>query len=635
MPHASLRHEQLLCRPLGHDGPETAWLRSAGAPKAGGSRTGRGVAHAPGLVALIHGDRLVALIGDRLAGGQHHPTDPLDLIPERVDLNATNQRRLSPVHLVSALCGRTAEQHTAGLVIAGVYIDPLGSDHPAFGDVRRGQLHTCPGCNGRSGLLLLADRHAAAPLLRSAGGRQPGVETMGPGPFVPPLLACCRFGDRVLGCNGHGVACRQRGGPFCLALRAPGAVPAPLAPTAPGSGGEDAARDVTSGHQILVDLRLHAAEARVGDCDDACHQPPDRLRLVWRWKLSESTDDRNWLQRSGLEQAGFAEAYVASLHWSLTQFTPATNSIAPDNALERFFAICVILLAMCVFSSFIGTISATVNSLRNAQGQKLKQEENLLRFFIERNLSLDLYSKVQEVVRRERLTEARLSEEEVELLQRLPQRFKMQMHEEMYLFALLHLGIWPPWSSPDTDPVFNTLCHHAMKDHLAKPGEDVFMPGTACHHVCIIESGHMSYSLAGAPPEEATPGSVVALPCLWAEWSHCGRLMARTGSCYYVTLNGDDFCEVVMRFGGPLLRFLQIMGVLLIGELESAQDQSQLSDLTSLSNIREVSERAQRFTKLIGTTPDKSVHATFSILANKAQGGLFGRLQTRNLSPFG
>lgn len=39
---------------------------------------------------------------------------------------------------------------------------------------------------------------------------------------------------------------------------------------------------------------------------------------------------------------------------------------------------------MCVFSSFIGTISATVNSLRNAQGQKLKQEENLLRFFIER-----------------------------------------------------------------------------------------------------------------------------------------------------------------------------------------------------------------------------------------------------------
>ena len=172
--------------------------------------------------------------------------------------------------------------------------------------------------------------------------------------------------------------------------------------------------------------------------------------------------------------------------------------------------------------------------------------------------------------------------------------------------------------------------------------------------------------------------------------------------------------------------------------VNAPQDQSQLSDLTSLSNIREVSERAQRFTKLIGTTPDpslgkavlffpffvwpkekaksvfcccellflpclecklaqegflsasdvgdsfvkfklvvwecpessgirsctwlkdwfalpksvysvpdtscgsvakpaedKSVHATFSILANKAQGGLFGRLQTRNLSPFG
>lgn len=31
-------------------------------------------------------------------------------------------------------------------------------------------------------------------------------------------------------------------------------------------------------------------------------------------------------------QDNFAEAYGASLHWALTQFTPATNDIAPDNA---------------------------------------------------------------------------------------------------------------------------------------------------------------------------------------------------------------------------------------------------------------------------------------------------------------
>ena len=34
-------------------------------------------------------------------------------------------------------------------------------------------------------------------------------------------------------------------------------------------------------------------------------------------------------------QVGMFEAYVASLHWSLTQFTPSTNNVAPTNSLER------------------------------------------------------------------------------------------------------------------------------------------------------------------------------------------------------------------------------------------------------------------------------------------------------------
>ena len=29
------------------------------------------------------------------------------------------------------------------------------------------------------------------------------------------------------------------------------------------------------------------------------------------------------------------ESYVAAMHWSLTQFTPATNPIAPENGWER------------------------------------------------------------------------------------------------------------------------------------------------------------------------------------------------------------------------------------------------------------------------------------------------------------
>ncbi|CAE7386853.1 HCN2, partial [Symbiodinium pilosum] len=49
---------------------------------------------------------------------------------------------------------------------------------------------------------------------------------------------------------------------------------------------------------------------------------------------------------ANIDETSFAESYVAAMHWSLTQFTPSTNPIAPDNGWERFYAIWVILLAM-------------------------------------------------------------------------------------------------------------------------------------------------------------------------------------------------------------------------------------------------------------------------------------------------
>ena len=55
------------------------------------------------------------------------------------------------------------------------------------------------------------------------------------------------------------------------------------------------------------------------------------------------------------------EAYVASLHWSLTQFTPSTNNVAPANSWERLenfwfrdtrFA-CKVIGFLCRFSALV------------------------------------------------------------------------------------------------------------------------------------------------------------------------------------------------------------------------------------------------------------------------------------------
>ena len=54
-----------------------------------------------------------------------------------------------------------------------------------------------------------------------------------------------------------------------------------------------------------------------------------------RWTLE---DGSSWLVNAGIADSGFADSYATSIHWALTQFTPATNNVAPVNFVERLLA---------------------------------------------------------------------------------------------------------------------------------------------------------------------------------------------------------------------------------------------------------------------------------------------------------
>ena len=115
---------------------------------------------------------------------------------------------------------------------------------------------------------------------------------------------------------------------------------------------------------------------------------------------------------------------------------------------------------MGVFSSFIGSISATVSSLRSARAEQAQKQSKLLQFFIERDLSVDLYMKVQEALRKEGAFRFRNSEDEVELIRGIPERFKIQLHEEMYATTLMKCHFWPDRQLQEEDwmGIFHFFC---------------------------------------------------------------------------------------------------------------------------------------------------------------------------------
>merc|ERR1719204_7691 len=79
--------------------------------------------------------------------------------------------------------------------------------------------------------------------------------------------------------------------------------------------------------------------------------------------------------------------YATSLHWSLTQFTPASMDVMSRNILERIYSIVVLLFAMVAFSSVIGTVTTSMTTIRQMKCDKQKQFWKLRRYLSQRRPS--------------------------------------------------------------------------------------------------------------------------------------------------------------------------------------------------------------------------------------------------------
>lgn len=326
-------------------------------------------------------------------------------------------------------------------------------------------------------------------------------------------------------------------------------------------------------------------------------------------------DTVSWLTESQMQEASFAEGYITAMHWSLTQFTPATNNVAPANYLERMVAVFVILLAMGVFSSFVSSITSAVNSLRAVRMEQIKQETKIRQFFSERNLSAELFNKVQDVCRKRGLFEIRLKEEEVALLNEIPESLKRRLHEEIYLPLLSIAPFLPPWSHSQEYRFMRKVCHVAMQERSALSSQDVFVLGWDCKEMIMVQYGAMGYHVVAKDSSRmqdsvefdvrdrmaCAVGEILCMPCLFAKWQTRGRLTADAGTCHYVVIRSDPFCSLTMQHRGPLSQYLQIFAMLFISVLEGREDEGEeITDLNLPDDVLDnISKRSQRFADIM------------------------------------
>merc|ERR1719217_1505271 len=90
------------------------------------------------------------------------------------------------------------------------------------------------------------------------------------------------------------------------------------------------------------------------------------IACTW-WTVGKNHPEgqMSWTEFHGFENEDLDYKYLSSLHWTLTQFTPAGMEVYPHNSTERGFSVVVLLFALLFFSSFLSSITAAMTRLRS------------------------------------------------------------------------------------------------------------------------------------------------------------------------------------------------------------------------------------------------------------------------------
>jgi len=265
------------------------------------------------------------------------------------------------------------------------------------------------------------------------------------------------------------------------------------------------------------------------------------------WVFLGFREDGGWMQMSMLEDQSSAYIYMTSLHWSLTQFTPAATDIHAHTDVERVYSVCVILFALITFSSFVSSITTTMQALQAKKSERESQEMELRNFFVENNISAELGTQISRFLTKYHFSQKkRKHENDFKFLETLPGHLRRQLREELHVPVITWMPFMECLLSNDAVTV-HAMAHTAVSQTTHHAGDTLFVPGDEASQVWFVIYGMADYvhehdkkaskysratgdtqNTSSAMSTGLTVGTWAGDPALWLLWSHCGFMIAKT-----------------------------------------------------------------------------------------------------------
>jgi len=265
----------------------------------------------------------------------------------------------------------------------------------------------------------------------------------------------------------------------------------------------------------------------------------------WYWlgRQGWKARKRNWLSASKLLKSDFGTEsewvledraigyrYATSLHWTLTQFTPASMEVFPQNTEERALAVVVLMFALVAFSSFVGSISTSMTALRNMNADVNKQFWMLRRYLkqqkVTRLVGRRILKYLEYVVERK---QGKVQPGTIGILAMLSEQLREELTYEMTYPKAADQPFFQYFTAfPLMSIVVRKICSSALKNKVIARGDHLFYPGDEATHVYCFLGGDMDYLEDDLrhmdPPVEQKEW--IAEPAFWVPWKHLGRFRA-------------------------------------------------------------------------------------------------------------
>jgi len=298
-----------------------------------------------------------------------------------------------------------------------------------------------------------------------------------------------------------------------------------------------------------------------------------------------SHTEPTWVTEFKFADADVVTQYTTSLHWSLTQFTPASMEVFPQNANERCFTLVVVVFALITFSSFVSSITSAMTHLCNMNSEYAKQSVQLNRYLRFHKISMRVAVRIRRHLARTIIKkQQRLEEDEVALLKLLSVPLLMDLRLEVYQPLLEHHPFFQRYCEANL-VAMRKICYGAIAEVSLALGDLLFGPGETCDRMFFLRSGGLRYHIDSfqsgsgsrlTTGEEVQPCEWICEACLWTEWRHCGHMHASVGSLL-VAVEAEKFHAVARKTLSPLMQVARY-AELFVQHLNSL-DPGELTDL--------------------------------------------------------